>query len=195
MPAEALALVPPPAIPPRPPPAARMPVPAPSPAELAVAFAGFGALGLAAGLGSGDAMMAVRTAPAALFVGVGSLCLTGPALVVAHQFAGLEGRPEAVVGALARGFTTCGKLALGMVAPMLFFSATTSLWAVAFAFALQGIATVGFVSTGRRLVEIEPNADDVLDGVRVRMLIGGWMGLTALIGLRLAWDVAWFVVG
>src|SRR5688572_24939495 len=81
---------------------------APTPGELLSAVLGFALLGLAAGLGSGDTGESVRAIPSGLLAGGGALVLTGPALVVAHQFLGLGGRPEALVAALGRGFTTAG---------------------------------------------------------------------------------------
>jgi hypothetical protein len=160
--------------------------------EVLLALAGLGALGLAAGLGSGDTTTALRAAPSALMIGMGSLVLTGPALVVGHQFLGLEARPEALAGALARGFAVAGRLALGLAPVMLFFSATSWLWSPVFCALLLGIGGVGFASTARRLREAE--CGDARGVHRIDGLVLAWTGLAVLIALRIAWDVANFVV-
>lgn len=166
----------------------------PAAAEIAAAFAGFAVLGLCAGLGSGDVGTSVRAVPSGLLVGMGALVLTGPALVAAHQFLGLRGRPEALITALARGFVLSGKTALGLAPAMLFFSATSGLWAVVFTVLLLGIGGLGFAFTARRLLETEPRGNALVD-LRILSLVASWVALCALIAARLAWDVAWFVLG
>lgn len=165
--------------------------------EVALAAVGFAALGACAAIGAPAAAEGLRTVPSGLMVPVGALVLTGPALVVAHQFLRLEARPEALAGALAGGFCRAGGLALGLAPTMLFFGATTTLWAVVLSAILAMTGLFGFVWTARRLDDVERTAGPV-DWTRVarmQMLIAGWTGLCALVALRLAWNVAGFVAG
>ena len=72
----------------------------------------------------------LQTAPSGLLVHLGALALTGPTLLVAHPFLGLEASPDRLVVALGRAFARAGDLALGLVPFLLFFAATTQVAAV-----------------------------------------------------------------
>lgn len=170
------------------------PIAAPTATELLHAVGGLAALGLCAGLGSGDLATAARSVPAGLLAGGGALLLTGPALVVAHQFLGLGGRPEVLVAALGRGFVTAGRVALGLAPAMLFASATSGLWGYGLVVLLMGAAVLGFANGARRLVAAEGGAS-AWNTLAMHGLVGTWIALTSLVGLRLGWDVARFVTG
>lgn len=161
--------------------------------EILKAAGGFLALGACAGLGSGDAATALRTVPSSLAVGVGALVLTGPALVVGHQYLRLRARPADLVAVLSRGFVRAGRLSLGLAAPMLFFAATTALWGPMFVLMVGGVGAIGFGWTARWLRETE----SVAGGFRpsMELLVAAWSGLTVLVALRLAWDMARLVAG
>jgi len=146
--------------------------------------------------------MASRVIPSGLIIGAGALLLTGPALVVAHQFLGLTARPEVLVGSLAQGFVRSGQLALGLCPFMLFFSATSGLWGVLLAAILGGIGALGLGWTIHALVHSEPrqgSASPLWFTARNQLTMSGlvacWSGLTFLIALRIAWDVSGFVLG
>lgn len=171
------------------PPAAPVSIP-----RLLGAIGSFALLGLVAGLGSGDAPTAARALPAAWMVGGGALLLTGPALVVAHQFLRLEARPDRLVLVLADTFTRAGHVALGLVPAMLLFSATSSLWAVVFALFLAAIGVFGLAHAVRALMAVE-EAGDLRRHATMGALTLGWSALVVLIAARLAWDVAGFVLG
>jgi hypothetical protein len=175
------------------PPAAALTAPTALAREVALAFAGYAALGLCAGLGSGEAHVALRATPSILVGGVAALLLSTPALVVVHQFLRLDARPDALVGVVARAFASGGRVALGVVPVMLFASATTSVAGVVLAFLLTGIGAVVAVHLLLELVAVEP-ATDPLAAARVRLLALGWTALTGLVALRVAWDVVTFVL-
>lgn len=178
-------------------PAAPDPRVLPAPGELLLAVGGFALLGLCAGIGAGDAGSAARAVTSGPLVGAGALVLTGPALVVAHQFLRLEARPELLVGALARGFVRAGALAAGLAPTALFFAVTSPLGLVTLAASLAAIGLLGLRSTAQALhaVEMARGDRDLLRDARMRALVFFWSGLCALIALRIGWDVAFFVVG
>lgn len=162
----------------------------PAPSELLQGFLGFAALGICAGLGAGEVATAGRSLPAGLLVTGGALMLTAPALIVAHQFMGLRASPDALVGALARGFSVTGRAALGLCPAMLLFSATSDLWLVLFPLAIALAGALGLLYTLQRLIEAEGGPD-----LRLLGLIAAWAGLVSLVALRLAWDVGQFITG
>ncbi len=164
--------------------------------EIGLACAGLSLLGLCVGLGSGDMGMALRSAPTVVLTGLGALVLTGPALLIAHQFLGYRAPPDALIGALVRGFVACGRLALGLSPFVLFFSVTSRVWLGAGAAALVVVAGVGFVATGGWLREAEASSrqDDSFKRP-IGGLVWGWSMLTALIAARLGWEMLAFVVG
>lgn len=169
----------------------------PSVHHLTRAIAGFALLGLVAGLGSGDGGVASRTVPSGLFVGGGALMLTGPALLVVHQYLGLEASPDALMASLASAFAKAGDVALGLIPTMLLFSATSGLWAVVFGILLTGLGLFGLDRASTALIHSERAAMNPLKR-RVDLMIlvvMGWSGLTLLIALRIAWDVLRFAGG
>lgn len=168
-------------------------VPGPAWSEILSAAGGLLVLGAAAGLGAGDAGTALRAVPSPLAIGAGALLLTGPALVVGHQFLRLRARPADLVVALSRGFVRAGRLSLGLAAPMLFFSATTALWAPLFVALVGGIGAVGFGWTARWLQQTERAAGGARPAME--LLVAAWTALTVCVALRLAWDVAALVAG
>lgn len=162
-----------------------------APSELLQGIVGFAALGLAAGLGSGDAVTAARVLPTGLLVGGGAFALTGPALIVAHQYLGLRASPDALFHAMTRGFAATGRAALGLCPAMLLFSASSGLWAGILGMFLAGLFGLGLAFTVRRLSQAEGGPFSA----RWSALLLAWNGLVSLVALRLAWDAAWFVAG
>jgi hypothetical protein len=160
------------------------------------ATVGFLVLGLAAGVGSGDAGMTVRTLPSGLVIGAGAAMLTAPGLVVAHQFLKLRAAPGALVAALTSAYVRCGKLALGLAPAMLFFASTTELWALFAGLAAVLIGSMAFGGCYSLLRRVERDAGaDVMQRATMDMLVLAWCGLTGLIGVRISWDAAQFVFG
>ncbi len=160
------------------------------------ALGGFAVLGLCAGLGAGDLATTARAVPSGLLVGTGALLLSGPALVVAHQFLRLEAPPEALVGALGRAFVQVGRLALGFSPFVLFFAATSGLAGWIYVLVLAGIGLLGLSLAGRDLVAAERGAGAPSLGrdARMALLTWTWAGLAGLVALRIGWDVAHFVL-
>lgn len=162
----------------------------PAGSDLLVAAGGFFLLGLAASLGSGSVETTAHNLPATLFTSVGSLVLTGPALLVVHQFLRLDAPPQALAAALGRGFAVSGRLALGLSAPMLFFSATSGIWTLLLSASLVLIAAMGLSATVSFLVRAEEQAGaSFAKRSHMFLLALAWCALTALTALRIAVDV------
>jgi hypothetical protein len=160
--------------------------------EVLTAGAGLAALGACAGLGAGAFDVALRAVPAGLVVAAGAVILTGPALVVAHQYRGMAAPPEALVGALSRGFTACGRVALGLSPALLFFSATSGLWAACYCLFMAAAGSAGGVVAARELLRAEAASGQ---GPGIAGLTLSWSALAALIALRIGWGMAGFVAG
>ena len=155
----------------------------PDGAAVARATVGFLGLGAAAGLGSGVLSTAVQGGPQVLFVGMGTLLLTGPALVVVHQTLELRARPLDVLGTLVTGFVAGGALALGLSPFVLFFSATTNLWLPVLLVSGVGCGALALTRTAYALLAIEQTEQRSKAALG---LVVGWGFLTASIGARLA---------
>ncbi|MEZ4320432.1 MAG: hypothetical protein R3F61_23330 [Myxococcota bacterium] len=159
------------------------------------AVIGFALLGLCAALGSGDAAGAARVLPSALVVDLGALVLTGPALLVGHQYLGLEAPVPALAGVLANVFCRAGTVALGLCPALLFFAATSGLASGLLVLALLGIAAMALSDAfnGLRAAELavgEPGRERTFRDARMQVLVASWMVLTALVGLRLGFHLA-----
>lgn len=153
-------------------------------------------LGLVAGLGSGDPLVALRAAPSGLVIGSGALLLSAPALLVAHQTLKLRAAPERLVGALSSAFAQVGTAALGLVPTMLFLSATSGLWRGVFPLLLTGLGILGLTSAVSGLVHAEKaTTPDRTRAAQMAVLVAAWAGLAVLVALRLSVDVASFVGG
>lgn len=154
---------------------------------------GLAALGLAAGLGSGSLEVALRAIPASVAAPLGGFVLTGPALIVAHQYLQLQAEPQRIVDALAEGFSNAGVVALGLTPVMLFFSATTNHAGRGFMLAAALALLIGL--TGARDALWQAELDDApAPSLRARWLASGWATLTTLVTLRLAMDLQEFVL-
>ncbi len=177
----------------------RAPPASATPRQLLLAAGGCLALDGAAALGAGDPQVAARALPAGLAIFLGTVLLTAPALVVAHQFLGLKARPEDLLRALSWGFVRCGVVALGLAPFALFFAATSSLWAVALCGSLFIAGLAGLSRADRELREVERGIGDAeLERRRVgvmTLVVMGWATLSFLVALRITWDVGQFVVG
>jgi hypothetical protein len=153
------------------------------------AVGGFLVAGLSAGLGASAPEVALRAVPSGLLVGGGALALTGPALVVVHQYLGLQARPVDLAAGLADGFVRAGRTALGFAPVLAFFALTTGLWVAAAAGVGLAVGAVGFAWSGAALRRSEPPS------VRMDGLVVAWTLLAALVVLRLAVDTARLVLG
>jgi len=149
--------------------------------SLAVATTGFAALGLVAGLGSDDP---ASTIPAALLVDVGALALTAPALLVLHQYLGLEASPADLASAMGTAYVRAGNLALGLTPFLLFFSATSGLAAGLFALLLAVVGGSALIVAAKGMVAAHDDRTR-LGVLKLRGLLLTWCGLTVLIGLRI----------
>ncbi len=171
----------------------------PDASTVGMAVLGFGALGLTAALGASDVGGAARVLPTALVVDLGALVLTGPALLVGHQYLGLEAPVPKLAAVLARVFCRAGTVALGLSPALLFFAATSGLAPALHVLFLAGIATLALTDVYTGLLEVE-RAQSIPDetrsaktmrDVRMQILVLGWMVLTSLVGLRLGVHLAW----
>jgi hypothetical protein len=161
---------------------------APELSRVLVGMAGTLALGTVAAFGSHGALLHV--APSGLWIGAGSLVLTAPALLVAHQFMGLDAAPDEVVAVLGETVARGGRLALGLVPFQAFFSATTERGPGLFALALAGIGLAAQAFAGRHVVDAERRCTtNLAQRARAHSLVLGWGVLTVLVALRLAWAV------
>lgn len=165
----------------------------PTPLEMGRAALGFAALGLCASLGSDSLASASQTAPSGLIVQAGAMLLTGPALLVGHQFLGLEASVPSLVDAMARAFVRTGTVALGLVPAVLFFSATSGLAPVLFGLAMFGMGLNGLFDAIRGMGQAEREAGAesgrTLRDAKMQLLAVGWAVLTGLIGLRIAFHL------
>lgn len=160
----------------------------PSLREVGLGLGGLLALGAAGAVGAHG--LAVHAFPGALWTSAGALVLTGPALLVVHQFLGLQAAPDRVIGSLAHALARGGALALGLVPFQLFFSVTTTRGPGFLALLLCGIAGSGLLAATRGLVDAELHAGATpMQRLHVRGLAAGWALLTLLVGLRLGWEV------
>lgn len=161
----------------------------PSPAGIGRAVLGFALLGCVAALGAAAPDSAARVLPAAIVVDLGALVLTGPALVVGHQVMGLDAAVPELVGCLAHAFCRAGTIALGLCPALLFFAATSGLAPALFALALLAIAVFGLLDGFTGLTGAErragPEETRMVRLAKMHTLVAGWVGLTALVGLRL----------
>jgi hypothetical protein len=128
--------------------------------------------------------------PGVLWTSAGAMVLTGPALLVVHQFLGLQAAPERVVGSLAWALTRAGQLAAGLVPFQIFFSLTTARGPGLLALLLCGMGAMGLRAATRHLLDAERDAGaSDLQQINARLLFAGWAALTLLVGLRLGWEV------
>jgi len=160
----------------------------PSLREVTTGLAGLLALGAAGAVGAHG--LTLHAFPGALWTSAGALVLTGPALLVVHQFLGLQAAPDRVIGSLAHALAKGGIFALGLVPFQLFFSVTTTRGPGFLALLLCGIAGSGLLAATRGLVDAELHAGATpMQRLHVRGLAAGWALLTLLVGLRLGWEV------
>ncbi len=187
-----------PAAPPPPPPGPRSlaiepadtppPMEAPELSRVLTGMAGLLALGAVASIGGHGAL--VHVAPSGLWIGAGSLVLTAPALLVAHQFLGLDAAPDEVVAVLGETVARGGRLALGLVPFQAFFSATTTRGPGLFALALAGVGLAALAFAGRHVVDAERRATtNLAQRARAHFLVLAWGVWTLAVGVRLAWAV------
>lgn len=162
----------------------------PSLAAVGRAALGFVALGATAALGA-DWSSAAHTAPSALIVHLGAFALTGPTLLVAHPFLGLEAKPDVLVAGLGRAFVRAGDLALGLSPLLLFFAATTAIAHGLFVVLLAFVGGAGLLGAARDLVAAEaltPGASPAAVH-KMRVLAAAWSALTVLGAARVGWEV------
>lgn len=133
----------------------------------------------------------LQTAPSGLLIHLGALALTGPTLLVAHPFLGLEASPDRLVVALGRAFARAGELALGLVPFLLFFAATTRVATVFLALLLGFVGVTALVAAGRDLMAAERAVVGVTDDhiARMQVLTAAWSVLTLLAAVRVGVEV------
>lgn len=149
-------------------------------------------LGAAAGVGSGSLDMAMRSVPVGVLVGAGTLLLTAPSLVVAHQWLGLDAAPGELMDSMVNGLGRAGTLAMGAVPMTLFFSLTSNLWAACLSLVLAG---TGLAVLAQLLVRFWALERGGLMRARMTGLMLLWSGLAILVAVRIAWAAAQFVAG
>lgn len=182
-----------------------LPLPAPPLPSRALLGSLLGLLGLgaAAGLGMLELAAPLRVVPSVLFVELGALALTTPALLAIHQFLGLHADVEALVGALAHALVRGGQVAAGLVVVVLAFAVTTDLALVALLAALLAVGVFTNVVANRELARVEQHArrgrghaslERELEP-RFTLLLLGWTLLGWAIALRLALHVGRWVLG
>ena len=135
----------------------------------------------------------VESAPLTLAAPAGALLLTVPALLVGHQFLNLRAAPSALLSALLRGYCGAGDVALGLTPLALLFSATSALGPLILMVTVGGAGLQALAVTLLRLARAEDAATAEPDlAAKGRMVVLGlaWAALTALIGLRLSFDLA-----
>lgn len=155
-------------------------------------------LGAAAMLGMLELGAPLRLVPSVLFVELGALALTTPALLAIHQFLGLHADVEALVGALAHALVRGGQVAAGLVVVVLAFAVTTELALVALLAALLAVGVFTNVVANRELARVEQLARGHADGElepRFTLLLLGWTLLGWAIALRLVLHVGRWVLG
>ena len=156
--------------------------------DVAQGLGGLLALGTAGALGAHG--LTPHAMPGVLWTSAGALVLTGPALLVVHQFLGLQAAPDRVVGSMAWALAKAGQLAMGLVPFQVFFSVTTQRGPGLLALLLCGLGGTGLLAAMRGLVDAERDAGSTgTQLMHVRGLALAWAALTLLVGLRLGWEV------
>ena len=158
-----------------------------SPARLGLAAAGFLAA-FAATLPSVPVTATASVAVAGLVAAVSATVLTGPAMVVLHQYLRLRARPRDLLAAVGQGFAEAGHVALGLSPLVLFLAVTSPLALPALLLLLGAAVLVVLVQTLRRLVHLEASAEQatLLQAVGMGGVGLAWVALTGVIGVRVA---------
>lgn len=152
-----------------------------SPFALARSVGGFAALGLAAAVAGQPEALA--SAPAGLETAAGVMLLTGPALVVGHQYLRLKASPAALLGALADAFTRGGAVALGAAPAVLWLGVTSDMGPTIGLITLLGVGSFAILRAIGNLFDAEAAGGGTTAGIFAIAL--GWAGLAALVALRL----------
>ena len=159
-----------------------MPTPA-SPIAVAIAAAGPTAIGAIAAVRVGDAAPAL--AIPAVVLGVAAATL--PALYIATAVTGAAPPLDRVARAVGRALVALGLVALGLAAPLLFLTTTTT--EPSTAFALTSVALVTALAIGLRVLHRElwgPGARGL--GRDATFLV--WAAAAMIIGARLYGELA-----
>lgn len=156
----------------------------------ATATAGLLALGGCAALGMGELDLALRTLPSAAFITLGAAVLTSPALLVAHQVMGMAAPPEELVSSLMRALARMGQVSAGLSPFVLYFSVTSGLSPALFtlAFLAGGALTAGTAMQELTMAE-KRHGGSAAAAVPMAGVSTAWIGLTALIALRLTFGL------
>ena len=157
-----------------------------------VATLGYVALALAGAVGGIGAPFDEQAVPTThLWSGMGALVLTVPALLVAHQFLGLQARPEQALTGMTTAFLKGGDLALGLTPFLLFFSATTSRGPAMLGILVACIGAAGLWIAGRAVVDAERATQSPLGLLaRAQALAMVWASLAMAIVIRVALGVS-----
>lgn len=156
---------------------------APTPVEIVRALAGFGVSAIVAA-------RTVETIPTGVGLGllspIGALLLTGPALLVVHQFLGLRAAPREIVALVARAFARSGDLSLALAPALLLFSATSGQAPLVFLLFLLGNGAFTLLGAVLDLSGLEERANPSLVARgQMFFLAVGWAVLAGLIALRI----------
>ncbi|MFT7521229.1 MAG: hypothetical protein ACI9MC_003380 [Kiritimatiellia bacterium] len=159
----------------------------PTAGRLALGSLGFATLFSTAAL-SVPIIAAPWVCTAGLAAALGTALLTGPALLILHQFLGLHARPIDLVHALSRGYADAGQIALGLSPFVLMLSLTSRLALPVVVLCCAGLALLMLAQTFRRLFQLEHNATDA--GLREQLLmlvlVTAWSAMALLISARIA---------
>jgi hypothetical protein len=128
----------------------------------------------------------------ALAGAAGATLLTGPALVVVHQFLGMHAEPTNLVHALGQGFVDAGRIAMGLTPVVLLLGLTSRLALPVAAVGLVGLGALTLLLTYRRLQAAERSAPASTWASRhgMALLATAWSTLCALIAVRIALGIA-----
>ena len=155
-----------------------------------IAAGGLVLLGTAAALGTGQLDLALRTAPSAAFMTLGAVVLTSPALLVAHQLLTMSAPPDALVDAITRSVGRMGALCAGLSPFVLFWSVTSGLAPWMYGLSLLCAAGLTGATALSALVQAErSHTETTVASVPMGFVATAWLGLTALIALRLGVSV------
>ena len=110
----------------------------------------------------------------------GTVAMTTPTLLVAHQYAALSARPAAVLAVVLSSLARTGGLALWLSPVLLFFAASSGVWAVIFWVAMLWLGLVGLSCAALGVVALEDE-----QWATGRLLALGWSGLSCAVGIHL----------
>jgi hypothetical protein len=160
------------------------PIPAPGESvglgEVATAAGGLLAAGLALGLGAGSVEAVARVAPLLLAPAVGSVVLTTPALVVAHQILKVDSPVTGLGEALSRAVLRVGQVGWGFAPVTLLFAVTApGSWPLVFVGDALLVGLIGTATAGYRVWSLDREHPSWA------LAVLGWCALTLIVAARI----------